>query len=84
VKLIQKQLFEQWAVLETLTPSEFAVFRSELGRASGLQSYQNRMIDFLLGNKDAKSIEVFRHKLNVYNELQDLLNQPSIYDEFLR
>src|SRR5262249_22763921 len=23
VKLIQKQLFEQWAVLETLTPSEY-------------------------------------------------------------
>src|SRR5207247_5061271 len=27
VKLIQKQLFEQWAVLETLTPSEFESFR---------------------------------------------------------
>ena len=84
VKQIQRILFEQWAVLETLTPSEFAVFRSELGRASGLQSYQNRMIDFLLGNKDAKSIEVFRHKPNIYRELQNLLNRPSIYDEFLR
>jgi hypothetical protein len=27
VKLIQKQLFEQWAVLETLTPSEYDAFR---------------------------------------------------------
>ncbi|MEO9136905.1 MAG: tryptophan 2,3-dioxygenase family protein, partial [Casimicrobiaceae bacterium] len=26
VKLIQKQLFEQWAVLETLTPSEYEGF----------------------------------------------------------
>jgi len=84
VKQIQRILFEQWAVLETLTPSEFAVFRSELGRASGLQSYQNRMIDFLLGNKDARSIEVFRHKPEVYKELQTLLNQPSIYEEFLK
>ena len=83
VKQIQRILFEQWAVLETLTPTEFAVFRSELGRASGLQSYQNRMIDFLLGNKDAKSIEVFRHKPEIYKELQALLEEPSIYQEFL-
>ena len=84
VKQIQRILFEQWAVLETLTPSEFAVFRSELGRASGLQSYQNRMIEFLLGNKDKKAIEVFRHKPEVYEELVSLLNSPSLYDEFLR
>src|SRR4029453_19195595 len=30
VKLIQKQLFEQWAVLETLTPSEYEQFRPAL------------------------------------------------------
>jgi tryptophan 2,3-dioxygenase len=34
VKLIQKQLFEQWAVLETLTPSEYEAFRPALGSAS--------------------------------------------------
>src|SRR5205807_2977033 len=37
VKLIQKQLFEQWAVLETLTPSEYEAFRSALGMSSGFQ-----------------------------------------------
>jgi tryptophan 2,3-dioxygenase len=84
VKQIQRMLFEQWAVLETLTPTEFGVFRSALGRASGLQSFQNRMIEFLLGNKDAKSIEVFRHKPEVYGELQRILSAPSLYDEFLR
>src|SRR5919205_728229 len=35
VKLIQRQLFEQWAVLETLTPSEYETFRPALGAASG-------------------------------------------------
>src|SRR4051794_768455 len=35
VKQIQRQLFEQWAVLETLTPSEYAKFRGVLGHASG-------------------------------------------------
>jgi tryptophan 2,3-dioxygenase len=84
VKQIQRMLFEQWAVLETLTPSEFAVFRSVLGKASGLQSYQNRMIEFLLGLKQGPSVEVFRHKAEVYKELKRLLNKPSLYDEFLR
>jgi len=84
VKQIQRILFEQWAVLETLTPTEFAKFRPVLGHASGLQSYQNRMIEFLLGNKDARSTQVFKHQAEIYDELQSLLNRPSIYDEFLR
>lgn len=84
VKQIQRMLFEQWAVLETLTPSEYAEFRGVFGQASGLQSFQNRMIEFLLGNKDAKAIEVFRHKPEIYAELQEMLNRPSLYDEFLR
>ena len=54
VKLIQKQLFEQWAVLETLTPSEYEAFRPTLGSSSGFQSAQYRAIEFLLGNKQAR------------------------------
>ena len=84
VKQIQRMLFEQWAVLETLTPSEYVQFRNVLGQASGLQSFQNRMIEFLFGNKDAKIIQVFKHDPEVFQELQDLLNAPSLYDEFLR
>ena len=53
VKLIQKQLFEQWAVLETLTPSEYEAFRPALGTSSGFQSAQYRALEFLLGNKQA-------------------------------
>ncbi|MGH8765344.1 MAG: tryptophan 2,3-dioxygenase, partial [Burkholderiales bacterium] len=52
-KQVQRQLFEQWAVLETLTPSEYAQFRDVLGPASGLQSHQFRAIEFMLGNKNA-------------------------------
>src|SRR3954467_13017331 len=61
VKQIQRQLFEQWGVLETLTPSEYALFRDVLGPASGLQSHQFRAIEFLLGNKNARLIELQRH-----------------------
>src|ERR1700741_2202704 len=59
VKQIQRQLFEQWAVLETLTPSEYMEFRHVLGPASGFQSLQYRLIEFLLGNKNADMIKVF-------------------------
>lgn len=84
VKQIQRMLFEQWAVLETLTPSEYAQFRGVLGHASGLQSYQNRMIEFLLGNKDRALLKLFEHLPDVHAELSRLLHAPSLYDEFLR
>ena len=84
VKLIQKQLFEQWAVLETLTPSEYEAFRPSLGSSSGFQSAQYRAIEFLLGNKHAAVIEVFRYDPAIHAELIALLESPSLYDEFLR
>ena len=84
VKQIQRQLFEQWAVLETLTPSEYAMFRNVLGPASGLQSHQFRAIEFLLGNKIANRIDVHRHDSKTSSFLENLLNSPSLYDEFLR
>jgi tryptophan 2,3-dioxygenase len=84
VKLIQMQLFEQWAVLETLTPSEYMEFRSVLGSASGFQSYQYRKLEFLLGNKNSDTIRVFAHDAAIYEDLKRALECPSLYDEFLR
>jgi tryptophan 2,3-dioxygenase len=84
VKLIQRQLFEQWAVLETLTPSEYESFRPSLGHASGFQSAQYRAIEFLLGAKDASTLSLFAHDTATYAVLERLLHAPSIYDEFLR
>jgi tryptophan 2,3-dioxygenase len=84
VKQIQRQLFEQWAVLETLTPSEYAMFRNVLGPASGLQSHQFRAIEFLLGNKISNRIDVHRYDSRISNFLENLLRSPSLYDEFLR
>jgi tryptophan 2,3-dioxygenase len=84
VKLIQKQLFEQWAVLETLTPSEYEAFRPVLGSASGFQSAQYRAVEFLLGNKQPALVDVFRYDPAVHAGLSALLHAPSLYDEFLR
>jgi tryptophan 2,3-dioxygenase len=84
VKLIQKQLFEMWGVLETLTPSEYDAFRPSLGTSSGFQSAQYRAIEFLLGNKHRGMLDVFRHDADVHARLERLLEAPSLYDEFLR
>src|SRR6266403_2372810 len=77
VKLIQKQLFGQWAVLETLTPSEYEGFRPALGASSGFQSAQYRAIEFLLGNKSEAMLDVFRHDAPALAELEALLVAPS-------
>lgn len=83
VKQIQMQLFNQWAVLETLTPTEYLQFRSVLGKASGFQSAQYRTIEFLLGNKHAGFIEAHRHDEPAYAAIKAVLEAPSLYDEFL-
>ena len=84
VKQVQRQLFEQWGVLETLTPSEYAEFRGVLRSASGFQSLQYRMVEFLLGNKNAGMLKVFDHVPKDREKLREILEAPSIYDEFLR
>jgi len=81
---VQRMLFEQWSVLETLTPSEYLSFRDVLGPASGFQSHQYRAVEFLLGNKDAKALLPHRHTPEVHAWLAELLAAPSLYDEFLR
>jgi tryptophan 2,3-dioxygenase len=83
-KLIQMQLFEQWAVLETLTPPEYLEFRGVLGHASGFQSYQYRKLEFLLGNKNREAVRVFAYDPAIERDLEATLEAPSLYDEFLR
>jgi tryptophan 2,3-dioxygenase len=84
VKHIQRQLFEQWAVLETLTPSEYADFRDLLAQASGFQSLQYRLLEFRLGNKSQEMLEVFAHAPEDQQRLRQALAEPSLYDETLR
>src|SRR5215217_786793 len=81
---IQRMLFEQWSVLETLTPNEYLEFRETLGPASGFQSHQYRALEFLLGNKNPQALAPFAHTPAVHAELQRYLEAPSVYDEFLR
>ena len=84
VKHIQRCLTEQWSVLATLTPSEYAEFRSFLGTSSGFQSYQYRAVEFTLGNKDARMLAIFDDEPAARALLTEALEAPSVYDEFLR
>ena len=84
VKHIWGQLTDQWSVLATLTPSEYAEFRSFLGTSSGFQSDQYRAVEFLLGNKDATMLELLGRDERARAVLTDLMARPSLYDEFLR
>lgn len=77
---IQEQLIQAWEVLVTMTPADYASFRSYLGQSSGFQSYQYRELEFLLGNKNASMINAHRNHPEHFEHLQKVLNQPSIYD----
>jgi len=83
IKHVQKQMTDQWSVLATLTPSEYAQFRHLLGKSSGFQSAQYRLLEFLLGNKNAAMIALFEHDPAARDELRQALCAPSLYDEFL-
>ncbi|MDH3806899.1 MAG: tryptophan 2,3-dioxygenase family protein, partial [Gammaproteobacteria bacterium] len=60
VSRIQGQLRHSWAVLATMTPSDYLSFRDDLGQSSGFQSFQYREIEYALGNKNAALMEVHR------------------------
>ena len=83
IKHIQQQLTNQWSVLATLTPSEYVKFRRFLATSSGFQSFQYRSVEFILGNKHADMLRVFDYDPAARASLQTLLDEPSLYDEFL-
>jgi tryptophan 2,3-dioxygenase len=82
-------LISSWSVLRTLTPDEFHVFRSTVGRdgASGFQSVQYRVLEFKLGLK-YRQLDVDAGKKSVFGNgsdederaLEAALAGKSIYD----
>ncbi|HKZ69799.1 MAG TPA: tryptophan 2,3-dioxygenase [Anaerolineales bacterium] len=79
-----EQLIQAWDVLSTMTPSEYTLFRPFLGNASGFQSYQYRMIEFVMGNKNAVMLKPHEHRPELHELLLNELRSPSLYDEALR
>ncbi|MGN8026762.1 tryptophan 2,3-dioxygenase [Microbacterium sp. 22242] len=84
VKHIQEVLTQQWSVLATLTPNEYAQFRGALANSSGFQSVQYRAVEFALGNKNERMLGVFRAHPENLAMLTAEWERPTLYDEFLR
>jgi tryptophan 2,3-dioxygenase len=80
VSRILEQLNSAWDVLRTMTPSEYTEFRGSLGQSSGFQSWQYRMIEFLVGNKNAAMIHTHQDDEAVVERLEAAHRAPSIYD----
>ena len=60
VSRVQAQLIQSWDVLSTLTPADYLTFRDRLGPASGLQSHQYRLLEYILGQKQPGMLAVHR------------------------
>jgi tryptophan 2,3-dioxygenase len=80
----QAQMIQSWDVLGTMTPADYMRFRDSLGQSSGFQSWQYRLLEFMLGNKDAKLIEVHSSDPPNHALLAHELAIPSLYDETLK
>jgi len=83
VKHVLRTLADQWSVLATLTPHDYAQFRGALASASGFQSWQYRAVEFILGNKHAGMLPVFEADPEAHALLSRLLDEPTVYDAFL-
>ncbi len=84
VARIFEQLNNAWDVLRTMTPSEYTRFRDDLGESSGFQSWQYRLIEFAVGNRNAAMLGPHAHRPDLVALLEAELARPSLYDEALR
>lgn len=84
VARIFEQLNSAWDVLRTMTPTDYTSFRDALGQSSGFQSWQYRMVEFLVGNRNLATLGVHDHRPELMAELEAVLGAPSLYDEAIR
>ena len=84
VARIFEQLNSAWDVLRTMTPSEYTRFRDDLGQSSGFQSWQYRLIEFAVGNRNRAMLRPHEHRPDLMALLEAELARPTLYDEVLR
>lgn len=83
VARVQVNLIQSWEILSTMTPFDYSSFRSALGKSSGFQSFQYRMLEFRMGNKNRDMARVFESHAEISAQVRAALTEPSIYDESL-
>jgi tryptophan 2,3-dioxygenase len=80
--VILKTLVSQADILETMTPISFYSFRNRLQKASGFQSLQFRRLEFQLGLKSARILELFSTH-DQFSLLSKDYEAPTLYDALL-
>lgn len=80
VSRIFEQLNSAWDVLRTMTPADYTRFRDSLGQSSGFQSWQYRLIEFALGNRNPAMLRPHAHRADLTEALEAELSRPSLYD----
>lgn len=80
VARIFEQLNSAWDVLRTMTPSDYSRFRDDLGQSSGFQSWQYRLIEYAVGNRNAAMLRPHAHRPDILARLEAELARPSLYD----
>ncbi|MGB8623466.1 MAG: tryptophan 2,3-dioxygenase family protein, partial [Paracoccaceae bacterium] len=83
VARIFEQLNSAWDVLRTMTPSDYTTFRDGLGQSSGFQSWQYRLIEFTVGNRNPAMLKPHDHRDDIRARLEAELARPSLYDAAL-
>jgi len=81
---IFEQLNNAWDVLRTMTPADYTTFRESLGQSSGFQSWQYRLIEYAVGNRNIAMLKPHAHRPDLLAKLEAELARPSLYDEALR
>ncbi|WP_149142359.1 tryptophan 2,3-dioxygenase [Gemmobacter caeruleus] len=81
---IFEQLNSAWDVLRTMTPADYSTFREGLGQSSGFQSWQYRLIEYAVGNRNLAMLRPHAHRPDLTARLEAELARPSLYDEALR
>ncbi len=84
VARIFEQLNNAWDVLRTMTPADYTRFRDGLGQSSGFQSWQYRLIEYAVGNRNPAMLRPHAHRPDILAKLEAELARPSLYDEALR
>ncbi len=79
VSRIFEQLNGAWDVLRTMTPSDYTTFRATLGQSSGFQSWQYRLIEFVVGNRNGAMLRPHAHRPEIKALLEAEMARPSLY-----
>jgi tryptophan 2,3-dioxygenase len=81
---IQALLIEQIPVLETMFSVEFRKFREHLRPASGFQSVQFRLVEFLAGWKNERMLTLVGDDERAKAQMAQALDAPTVFDHLLR